>query len=373
MGGVVMKNQIAKTISLLAAVALLSSCGGNGYSSSTNYDGIADIAGGAYQTNASVKNSFMASEDFMTEDAGGISGDSWEYEDNISEEAGYDNGYSNSDSSLTNSGNINTEKLVYTATSSIEVKDFNNAVSALKNKVNELNGIVQSEVYWDDAPYDFYTENYKGRKISGYKRFSTVVRIPTDSFNSFINELSNLGHVKNTNSRVSNITQQYYSSKAYLESYQNQLNVLQEMYNRTGTITEMLEIEARISEVQAEINSLTTKIQSMDMDVTYSTVTIDIEEVTEYSDTPREYKELSFLDKLTQRFQNSWNNFLNFLEDLLYFVIDIGWYIILFGAILFIWIKYCRKKGKYGVKLPKLWKKKQLGLSADTNKGDSNS
>ena len=132
-----MKNQIAKTISLLAAVALLSSCGGNGYSSSTNYDWIADIAGGAYQTNASVKNSFMASEDFMTEDAGGISGDSWEYEDNISEEAGYDNGYSNSDSSLTNSGNINTEKLVYTATSSIEVKDFNNAVSALKNKVNE--------------------------------------------------------------------------------------------------------------------------------------------------------------------------------------------------------------------------------------------
>ena len=107
-----MKNQIAKTISLLAAVALLSSCGGNGYSSSTNYDGIADIAGGAYQTNASVKNSFMASEDFMTEDAGGISGDSWEYEDNISEEAGYDNGYSNSDSSLTNSGNINNEKFV---------------------------------------------------------------------------------------------------------------------------------------------------------------------------------------------------------------------------------------------------------------------
>ena len=52
------------------------------------------------------------------------------------------------------------------------------------------------------------------------------------------------------------------------------------MYNRTGTITEMLEIEARISEVQAEINSLTTKIQSMDMDVTYSTVTIDIEEDT---------------------------------------------------------------------------------------------
>lgn len=343
-----MKKQILRMASITASMILLCSCGGG---SSSSHDAMYGVTNG---TVANSKSAFLESANLDNfSDFGGISGDSYEggyeYYEYSEPQDVTDQNVTSEAEEYTYTENVNREKLVYEATSSIEVKNFDEAVAGLKVTVQQLKGIVQSEDYWDDAPYEFYTDSYNGRKISGYKRFRTVVRIPTSEFDSFIHGLSSLGHVKNTTSKVSNITQQYYSSKSYLESYQNQLEVLQEMYSRTGTITEMLEIEARISEVQAEINNLTTKIQSMDMDVAYSTVTINIEEVTEYSDTPREYQELSFFDKLSQRFQNSWEGFLDFLEETLYFFIDVGWYLIILAIILYIWIKVRRKKGKTSI------------------------
>ena len=98
--------------------------------------------------------------------------------------------------------------------------------------------------------------------------------------------------------------------------------------------------------MQAEINQLTTRISSYDRDVAYSTVTITMNEVTEYSDTPREQEEKSFGEKVVERVINSWHTMLDVLEHLLYFIIDIMWLLIIIGIILTLVIVINRKHKK---------------------------
>ena len=244
---------------------------------------------------------------------------------------------------------LNPEKLVYTATVELETKDFDNAVEQLSERLLMVGGIIQNENFYDDTPWEYYYGEYDEttyRKVSGYKRLVTTVRIPTASFDAFLDDVGGIGHVTNSSSYVSNITQEYYSTKSYLESYQNQLEVLLGMYEQCETIDEMITVEQRISEVQAEINQLTTRISSLDRDVAYSTVTITLSEVAEYSDTPREQEEKSFGQKVLERIVNSWDTMVKVLENLLYFLIDIMWLLIFIGVILVLVITINRRRRK---------------------------
>lgn len=244
---------------------------------------------------------------------------------------------------------LNPEKLVYTASVELETKDFDAAVEQLNERLDEVGGIIQDENFYDDTPWEYYYGIYDDsttRKVSGYKRLVTTVRIPTANLDAFLNDIGGIGHVTSSSSYVSNITQEYYSTKSYLESYQNQLDVLLGMYEQCETIDEMITVEQRISEVQAEINQLTTRISSYDRDVAYSTVTITMNEVTEYSDTPREQEEKSFGEKVIERVINSWHTMLDVLEHLLYFIIDIMWFLIIIGIILTLVIVINRKHKK---------------------------
>lgn len=244
---------------------------------------------------------------------------------------------------------LNPEKLVYTASVELETKDFDAAVEQLNERLDEVGGIIQDENFYDDTPWEYYYGIYDDsttRKVSGYKRLVTTVRVPTANLDAFLNDIGGIGHVTSSSSYVSNITQEYYSTKSYLESYQNQLDVLLGMYEQCETIDEMITVEQRISEVQAEINQLTTRISSYDRDVAYSTVTITMTEVTEYSDTPREQEEKSFGEKVIERVINSWHTMLDVLEHLLYFIIDIMWLLIIIGIILTLVIVINRKHKK---------------------------
>ncbi len=227
----------------------------------------------------------------------------------------------------------NPEKLVYKANISIETKTFDEAVAALRAQVAELGGIVQSESYSDDMPSDYYYGDAYYYRVSGYKRFETTVRIPTASFQTFLDRASTIGHLRSSSSYVDNITQSYYSTKAYLDSYKAQLEVLQGMYDKAFTIEEMITIESRIAEVQAQINRLTTDIQSMDRDVAYSTVHLIIDEVEVYSDTPREEVQMTFGENVKSHFASSWRGFVEGLQEFVLMLIDSMWGLIVFALL----------------------------------------
>lgn len=238
---------------------------------------------------------------------------------------------------------VSDDKLIYSASARLESREFTESVAYLKEAIQYMNGVIQSERYYNNEPYDYEINRHD--KIGGYKRFETIVRIPTEKFNEFIDSLEGIGHIKSIETELSNITQEYNRTQIYLESYQKQLEQLQSLYSKAESISEILDIEERISEVQARIASESNSMQSMNTDTAYSNVAISISEVAEYSENWKKYSELGFLEKLGNRFVESWHGFLIIMENLLYLLIDLIWFIIIIAVIVVI-IMFRRKRKK---------------------------
>ncbi len=275
--------------------------------------------------------------DFATDEAGVGYG---YYEESPAEDAPQ---YTSSETKIQDSeglSEVNYEKLVYEADVRMEAKDFEEAVSALKDAVKENGGAVQNESFRDGSDWQYYS-TYGGR----YRTYSATLRIPTANYDAFIGSFSGIGHVTSQNSYIKNISQEYYNSKAYLESYQNQLENLQAMYDKAQTIDEMMKIESRISDLNAQIMYLTTNIQSMDFDVAYSTVTVTVSEVVDYTEEPTPVQQSTFFDRLLLTIKYSWSDFLESMEDLLFWLIENLWRIIFAILIITGVVKLAKKKG----------------------------
>ena len=206
-------------------------------------------------------------------------------------------------------------------------------------------------MYKDDSDWETYygnnKENYGRSKVAGYKHLTLYIRVPSENFHGFISGLNGVGHVISNSTSTKNITQEYYSNKAYIESYEKQLEMLQEMYNNATSIKEMIEVQDRIAEVQAQLNKLNTKIISMDRDVAFSEVTLYIDEVDEYTTIERpDEEEPSYFTKLKERLVKSTEDFIEFLEEFSYFVVDIMWFAMIIIIIIIVTCVVHNKKVK---------------------------
>lgn len=310
---------------------------------------------------SSYNDSMMKSEVQMNSFSEGMGFDAGYYDEyEASESAEVTESTENKDMAQNKEG-INLEKLVYSADIAVETMEFDDTTEKINAIIKNNSGIIEQREFYDGGHWD-YVDGYK---ISGERSLHITVRVPTERFDGFINDVGGVGNIKRMDSRVDNISQQYYSSKAYLESYQNQLKELQNMYKRTNTIEEMIKVEERIADVEARILMLTTEIQSMDLDVDYSKVNIDIEEVIKYSEREMPAEKRTFLNRVWLECKDSWHSLLTFIENLILWFISAVWKIAIFVLIVLGIKKYLNKHNK---KLPKITGRTKKERSAFKNK-----
>ena len=208
------------------------------------------------------------------------------------------------------------DKLVYTANIDIETKNYADTYATVKNLIHSYDGIIQNESVWDND-YGWY-ENDNVPTAS--MRADFTCRIPSNKYNDFINEFSGLDEnnkITNLSSTVENINQEYYDTKNREQALQTQYDRLLEMLAQSQSVSEMLEIEDRLSNVDYQLNSIRNRLLIMDTDVAYSTVRISIDEVTIWS----RAKEDNFFSKLGNIFEEAVDYGKELLEELIYVIL----------------------------------------------------
>lgn len=270
---------------------------------------------------------------------------------------------SSKNDAATSDKTVKSEKLVYTADIEVETTEFDDSVNRIDEMANWYGCIVQNKQYYDSSNisygYDYWSD--------GYRTYNIILRVPSESFTSFIDATGTIGHVTRSNSYVDNITQQYYSTQAYLESYENQLEVLQEMYKSAKDIDEMIQVENRITEVSARILDYKNQIDVMDLDVSYSTINISLKEVITYTDNPTAKDDGSFSKRIVKAANGAWEGLVEFIQDSIIWVVEsiFGLAIVtIIIVITVIKIKKIRKK-KNGIEYSNKNSKKEAG-SDDT-------
>ena len=239
----------------------------------------------------------------------------------------------NTDSAGMPSANpVREEKLVYTASVTLESEDFEAASDALHQKIASLGGIIVSE-----NAYNLNKKGYGGRSMD------MTVRIPQENYETFLAGLSDICNVAAVNRYVENLTERYYDNENRLKSYRIQEERLFAMLEKAESVTEMLEIESRLCDVQYQIEALTNTQRTIDNDVRYSTFNLTLTEVKKFTTPEPE----TFGDKFKEAVGGSVESFGVFSENLLFFFIYVLPYLLCVAVvvvIVLVIVKVSKKK-----------------------------
>ncbi|MBE5913945.1 MAG: DUF4349 domain-containing protein [Pseudobutyrivibrio ruminis] len=246
------------------------------------------------------------------------------------EEQDYESDYSNDGGSEVDLSEYDTSrKLIYTSYINLESKKFDEDVDAIKELVSANGGYFES------------TSSY-GNEEYGSRSASFTARIPSDKYEAFMNSVGEVGSLASKSESVDDITSSYVDVQARLKSLNTKLERLQELEEQADNLEDLLAIEDRINDVQYQIESYTAQKKAYDDQIDYSTVSIDITEVSTYS----EVKADTAWNRFVEAFSSSFSGFVAFIQAFVIAIIYLLPYLILIAIILCIIFFVRKKKGK---------------------------
>lgn len=245
---------------------------------------------------------------------------------------------------------FNGKKIIYTGSAELETKEYDKAVSEIRNLIGKYEISMISSNESNDDKY-WYTTSSRRSSAAG-RTITLELRVPIQSFDDFVNDLdSTSAHVNSKSVSSSDATKRYSDNETKISSLEIQQERLLDLLSKAENVTEMLEIEDRLQEVRYELEILNNSNNQIDYDVQFSRFTVVIREVSKYAS-----DEYSFAERFSDSFGESIANFTAFIQDAVIWFIFVLPFLILAAAVLFV-INFIRKKqGKDHVRLKNIFK-----------------
>ena len=243
-------------------------------------------------------------------------------------------------SSLTTSGpNGSTampqnRKWIITVDMNAETDDLDTMLTALDEKILSMNGYVENQNIYNGS-------SYANRR---YRNANLTIRIPADTVEQFTEEVSGISNVVRKSTNKEDITLRYVDTESRKNALQTEEARLLELLAQAETMSDLLEIEGRLTEVRYQLESAASQLRTYDNQVDYATIYLYIEEVQEY--TP--VAEKTVWQRITEGFGNSLKDLGESLVDIFVWLIVTSPFLLVYGGILVVLILLVRKlrKGK---------------------------
>ena len=181
----------------------------------------------------------------------------------------------------------------------------------------------------------------KSRGTASTRDASYTLRIPSKRFQELMDSLSGLGNIPYSHIYTENVTAQYYDVQAHLKAYQTQETRLLEMMELAETVEDVIILEDRLTELRYKIESLQSSLNNWDRRVSYSTISLSVKEVREY--TPEEKVNPTYGEELLQALKDGLENAGEFLKNLLVFLVEVLPVLIILVPIIWLVIWLLRK------------------------------
>ena len=160
-------------------------------------------------------------------------------------------------------------KWVITMSLSTETGDMDTALEAISARIQQMEGYVESQ-------------NISG--LSGRQRTASLtIRVPADQVDSFVEEVSGLTNLVSSSRNVRDITLTYTDTEGRVKALETEQTRLLELMEQAENMSDLLEIEARLTEVRYQLESYASTLRLYDNQVDYATVSLYITEVEKYT------------------------------------------------------------------------------------------
>ena len=207
-------------------------------------------------------------------------------------------------------------KLIRTVSMDAETENYDALITALEEKLTALGG---------------YTESRQTGTYGSTRRWSSMtIRIPADNLSAFVTHVSKNANVLSTSEETKDVTLQYVDTESKITALETEQARLLELLAGAQNLSEILEIEARLSDVTYELERYASQKRSYDNQITYATVRLTVEEVEVL--TPVE--EPSVFDRIRTGFTSSLHGVSDGLVNLFVLLIAGSPYLLVYGAVI---------------------------------------
>ncbi len=235
--------------------------------------------------------------------------------------------------STTSSNNVMSQrKMIMDGDVTLETQEFDDSIAALDKLVNDFGGFTE-------------VRNVTGKSKNSYRlrTASYIIRVPVETFDLALKNMGTIGTVLESNSKGTDITDTYYDTQTRIKTLKVQEETLLEILSKSTNLEDVITLESRIAEVRYEIERHENTIRNYDRLVSFSRITIFIQEVddeTETKPTPR-----TLGDRVSGSFRNSLEDFKEGVEDFIVWLAG-SWISIIFFLIFVVALISILRAGK---------------------------
>ena len=229
-------------------------------------------------------------------------------------------------------------KWIVTVDMSAETEDLDALMAALTDTIDSMEGYVENQNIYNGSAF----------ASSRRRNANLTIRIPAEDVENFAAEISGIANVVSKNVNREDITLNYVATESKVTALKTEEARLLELLSQAETMSDLLEIEARLSDVRYELESYTTRLQRYDNQVNYATIYLSISEVQEY--TP--VAEKTVWQRICDGFDDSLEGIQEGFVDTVVWILANSPYLVLWGIILAAFVvlkkklpkkRFCRK------------------------------
>ena len=223
---------------------------------------------------------------------------------------------------------LSDRKLIKTVQIEAETEEYDALVAALEEKLTALGG---------------YTESRQTGTYGKTRRWSNMtLRIPVENLPAFVAHVTEEANVLTTSEETQDVTLQYSDTEAKLAALKTEQARLLELLAGANNLSEILEIEARLSDVTYELERYESQKRGYDNRINYATVHLSLEEVAVLT----ELEEPTVWTRIRDGFTESLQGVSDGFVDLFVYLIAGSPYIAVTGAVLALVIALARKQSR---------------------------
>ena len=220
-------------------------------------------------------------------------------------------------SSSTEAG-LTDRKLVKTVELTAETEELDELLNAITARVNELGGYVENQRVYNGSAY----ASRRSRSAS------LTIRIPAEKLDGFVDHVAQSSNIVSRYAYIDDVTLTYVATENRVEALEAEHDQLLELMDKAETMSELLEVQARLTDVRYELENVTSQFNLLKNQVSYGTVHLSVDEVVEY--TPVE--EETFWQRISGGFVDSLKQIGDGIVEFTVFVLANLPYILLIGA-----------------------------------------
>ena len=225
----------------------------------------------------------------------------------------------------------NTEqKLIKTIRMETETEDLDALLPQINTKISALGGYVENQELYNGSAYSSYR----------HRSASLTVRIPAEQLESFTEDVKGVSNVISYNESTENVTLRYVSTESRMKALEVEQERLLELLAKAENMSDLLEIEARLTDVRYELESVTSQLRVLANQVDYATVHLYISQVKVYTETEKQ----TVWQRIGSGFKENLKDMGENLTDFFVWIVTYSPQLILWAVVIAVAVTVLRKK-----------------------------